>query len=230
VKRGPDLSWLKDWRVLALAGGCLIAGFLIGLLTFGAPWHLPPNWGDIPTWLLVIFGAIGGWAALNQLRILQQQFAGELQHSAKRDELLNRQLAEAQARAMYERRWQAEDIGVTRWQQRRVYVDNQSRRPISDITCQIVAKADLRTVAQPIKVTEVNASGGTIGFPCGRAQSSRYEKLRPERRCIFDFDESFTLGDEHIIVVWFTDDAGFRWQLDEYLHLTQSEDEGEYRP
>src|SRR5262249_1063884 len=75
VKR--DFFWLRDWRVLALAGGCLVAGFLAGLLIFGSPWHLPPNFGDIPTWLLVVLGAIGGWAALRQLRILQEQVRDE---------------------------------------------------------------------------------------------------------------------------------------------------------
>lgn len=49
--------------MLTLAGGCLFAGFLIGLLIFGAPWHLPPAWGDIPAWFLVVLTAIGGGAA-----------------------------------------------------------------------------------------------------------------------------------------------------------------------
>lgn len=68
------------------------------------------------------------------------------------------------------------------------------------------------------------------GRSYGEAQSSRYEKLRPERRCIFDFDETFTFGEEHVIIAWFTDDAGFRWQPDEYMHLAQPENESDYRP
>ena len=47
-------SWLKNWRVLTLCGGCLFAGFLLGMLIFGSPWHLPPAWGDIPTWITAI--------------------------------------------------------------------------------------------------------------------------------------------------------------------------------
>lgn len=39
------LSWLWDWRATAELG----VGFLLGLLIFGKPWHLPPAWGDIPT-------------------------------------------------------------------------------------------------------------------------------------------------------------------------------------
>jgi hypothetical protein len=44
------------WRPGTVAFGllCVLAGFLIGLLLFGSPWHLPPAWGDIPTWLTAI--------------------------------------------------------------------------------------------------------------------------------------------------------------------------------
>lgn len=51
MERERDVSWLKNWRVLVLCGGCLFAGFLVGMLIFGSPWYLPPAWGDIPTWI-----------------------------------------------------------------------------------------------------------------------------------------------------------------------------------
>jgi len=54
MERKRDLSWLKNWRVLTLSGICLFAGFLVGMLIFGSPWHLPPAWGDIPTWISAI--------------------------------------------------------------------------------------------------------------------------------------------------------------------------------
>jgi hypothetical protein len=54
MERKRDLSWLKDWRALILYGGCIFAGFLMGMLIFGSPWHLPPAWGDIPTWVTAI--------------------------------------------------------------------------------------------------------------------------------------------------------------------------------
>ena len=55
MERKRDFSWLKkNWLVLILCGGCLFAGFLVGLLTVGSPWHLPPTWGDIPTWITAI--------------------------------------------------------------------------------------------------------------------------------------------------------------------------------
>ena len=55
-----DFSWLKNWRVLTLCGGCLFAGFLVGMLIFGSPWHLPPAWGDISTWITATAGLLVG--------------------------------------------------------------------------------------------------------------------------------------------------------------------------
>jgi hypothetical protein len=72
VKRKRDLAWLKDLRVAGLAVTCLVAGFLIGMLVFGRPWHLPPAWGDIPTWLAATAASIAGWIALSQLRGQQE--------------------------------------------------------------------------------------------------------------------------------------------------------------
>ena len=43
-----------------------------------------------------------------------------------------------------------------------------------------------------------------------------------------DLDE--VRNPDQVLVTWFTDDAGFRWQLDEYLHLVQSDDETTYLP
>jgi hypothetical protein len=50
--RGPIASLLRSrsaWGVAAL-----LVGFAIGLLVSGKPWHLPPSWGDIPTWISAI--------------------------------------------------------------------------------------------------------------------------------------------------------------------------------
>jgi len=56
---------------------------------------------------------------------------------------------------------------------------------------------------------------------------SRYGTLPPGSPCKFTF--AATDGnDDHIVVAWFTDDAGFRWQLDEFQHLAETKDD-EYR-
>src|SRR5580658_359655 len=45
---------LEDWRVRSVAITAAVIGFLIGLVVFGAPWHLSPAWGDIPSWISAI--------------------------------------------------------------------------------------------------------------------------------------------------------------------------------
>ena len=54
MERKRDLFWLKDGRVLIFCGSCVFAGFLLGMLIFGSPCHLPPAWGDIPTWITAV--------------------------------------------------------------------------------------------------------------------------------------------------------------------------------
>lgn len=72
MKRKVAIAWLKHWPVIALALGCLIVGFILGTFIFWKPWHLPPNWGDIPTWLAVVIATAGGFTALLQLRSQQE--------------------------------------------------------------------------------------------------------------------------------------------------------------
>lgn len=54
----PDFASLKDNLVITVGTVCGVAGFLIAALIFGKPWHLPPAWGDIPTWIAAV-AAIG---------------------------------------------------------------------------------------------------------------------------------------------------------------------------
>ena len=56
-----------------------------------------------------------------------------------------------------------------------------------------------------------------------------YKPLRPGKCCRFTFD-GLSLDPGHTVVVWFTDDAGFRWQVDEYVHLVQADNETMHVP
>jgi hypothetical protein len=62
----PDFAWLKENRIIALAVVCGVVGFLAAMLIFGKPWHLPPAWGDLPTWIAAI-AAIGAGIIAYQL-------------------------------------------------------------------------------------------------------------------------------------------------------------------
>jgi hypothetical protein len=153
--------------------------------------------------------------------------------NVKRDELLDKQLAEAEARALTESRRQAEDIEVGRSTGGGL-VTNGSRRPITDITCAYMSTVDRGALALPEKCGVLSNFGGSGGRQMNILTESkpvsRFERLRPDRRSLFMFKEGLKLEPDFILVAWFTDDAGFRWQLDEYLHLARASDEDEYQP
>lgn len=235
MKRGRDLSWLKDWRFAGLAG--ILAGFLIGLLVFGEPWHLKPDWGDLPTWLLFAIALPG----LYQLRVFVMNNAEEARRNVKRDDLLDRQLTEAQLRADADRRKQAEDIELTYYEHNgSAYglIANNSRRPISDITCRVIRKLDGATLDSPdicgeVTVKEVSLASSPGGVPLptwnNEQPGSRYGTLRPTKKCRFTFSD-VTDGDPgKFIVAWFTDDAETRWHLDQFMHLADTKGD-EYKP
>lgn len=73
MKADPRYGWLKDARVITLTVASAVAGFLIAGLIFGKPWHLPPNWGDIPTWLATIAATTAGIVAYRVYRIEAQR-------------------------------------------------------------------------------------------------------------------------------------------------------------
>jgi hypothetical protein len=221
------LSWLWDWRTVV----GLVAGFLIGLAFFGKPWGLPPAWGDIPTWLLAVLAAVAAWVGLSQLRAIQQQIGEETKRNIKRDGLLDKQLDEADARAVTEQRRQAEDIEVHRPSATFGIIENNSRRPLGGITCKVVSRQDRRILAVPSKIGTAypGFTAGTWTMGPDTKPGSWVDVLRPAVRCGFGFD-GLTDDPDQVLVTWFTDDAGFRWQLDEYLHLVQAGDNDEYKP
>jgi hypothetical protein len=226
VEHGPVIPWFKDRRLVAIAGaGCFIAGFLLALVIFGAPWHLPPDWGDIPTWILAIFAIVAGGVGYGQLRLLKRQVDEDRRLNVKRDELFDRQLAA-------ELRKQAEDVEVT-WVPQGGgvigVVENNSRRPVSSIACKIVSSVDRQVLKLPTESGERSAARTVELFAPDMKPLQVFGLLRPQSGCIFVFANVAREPDQ-VVVAWFTDDAGFRWQLDEYRHLVPAAEEDEYLP
>jgi hypothetical protein len=97
MERNQDSSWLKNPLILALCGGCIFAGFLLGMLIFGSPWHLPPAWGDIPTWItgIATVGLLAGAivTAIYAIRAFRAQ-AREISDQAEMLKVQSDQLAE----------------------------------------------------------------------------------------------------------------------------------------
>jgi hypothetical protein len=231
VDRETRFSWLKDLRVRGAIVAGVLAGFILGLLIFGEPWHLSPNFGDVPTWMLTILAAIAGWVGLDQLRILREQIAEDADRNEKRDQLLDRQLAEAEARSNSYRRMQAEEVKVLlRWDNQvpSVHVFNGSPRPITDITSKLVTKSTGQPAGDPdwaVITVQIN-SGEYVPAP-GPNPQQRIDELAPGEKGVFRLGSPRDQG--QILVAWFTDDAGFRWLLDELQHLAPTTGD-EYKP
>lgn len=88
-----DPPLLKDWRVVVFSSCCALGGFLVALLIFGSPWHLPPAWGDIPTWLTavgtILVAVVAIWIAFwtdkqAAARIAEERARGDAQLAAER--------------------------------------------------------------------------------------------------------------------------------------------------
>lgn len=221
---------LRDKRIQGADGG-VVVGFLIGLLIFGKPWHLPPAWGDIPTWLLVVLAAAASWVGFAQLSALRQQMAEEALRNVQRDKLMDKQLEEAERREESDRRRLVDDVNVL-FNGRTGDVVNETKRPLTDITCKVMSKVDRHVLATPnwcgaAARVPSGPPGGTWVYRPGPDPACRFETLRPGARCGFIFKDLNPEPDQ-VLVAWFTDDAGFRWQLDQYLHLVRSDDESEY--
>ena len=141
---------------------------------------------------------------------------------------MDKQLAEAETRAVSDRRRLVEDVDVL-FTGKTGYVENNSRRPLNDITCKVMSKVDRHSMATADGCGVVDRGPGGWTFLPGVKSVSRFVTLRPKSRCGFTFND-LPPDPNEVLVAWFTDDAGFRWQLDQYLHLVQSDDENEYVP
>jgi hypothetical protein len=143
--------------------------------------------------------------------------------------LLDKQLAEAERRAVSERRQLVDAVEVKFDGRRTGRVVNNSRRPINDVTSKVMSKFDRHSLATPVACGELTWDSHAWRYLPEAKPDSRLETLRPEAICGFSFD-ALPDGPEKVLVAWFTDDDGFRWQLDEYQHLTESSDENVYLP
>jgi hypothetical protein len=241
VKRasGVIASWFSQGRWLAAIIG-LAGGILIGLLLFGEIWRLQPNWGDLPTWLLFGVGLVGGVIGLLQFRTFVREQGAEARRNEKRDELMDRQLGEAERWAKADLRRQAEDVEV-RWLRTKAgaagiiatgIVTNKSKRPISRISCRVVSKVDGALLKLPDECgfMPFMQEDAFIAVMVDTKPLQEFEVLGPKVSCGFAF-KGYPPEPDQVFVAWFTDDAGNRWQLDENLHLVEANDgdESEYR-
>jgi hypothetical protein len=213
----------RDWHESGVAIICLIAGFAVAMLIFGWPFNLPPAWGDIPTWILALGAVFGGAVALTQLHDLRKQIQAESALNDKRDLLMDKQL---------ESLLRSQALNVTvHFNYAQLQVTNNSTHQIGDITAQVMSRSKRRPIAA---ATSSGVSPMDVLVVQEMKPIARQESVRPHAMATFQFEGRVrnpqVPGDQdEVFVAWFTDDTGFRWQLDEFQHLVQSDDESVYK-
>jgi hypothetical protein len=188
MERQSVTSRFKDGRVIAVFIGCLFAGFLIGMLIFSPPWHLPLAWGDIPTWItgiatavLAVFAIVTVWYA-RQAFLKQSQ---EVSDQAAMLQLQSEQLAEQRKI----NKLQAEDLGESL--KERARLRELAEREQAD-------KVGLRMSSGPFpnySLADVAGFDVRIGEPVHMAVVSN-ESRRPIRNvvCKYGYDTAVIVG------------------------------------
>jgi hypothetical protein len=152
----------------------------------------------------------------------------EAVRNVRRDELVARQLAEAEDREKSWRRRLAEEVAVLSTSGLGQVVNN-SQRPITDITCKVMSEIDRHTLRLAKKSGDL-IPFELVGGPMPMPDTKDYDRVTVVRggsSCGFTF-EIDRWDPDMVLVIWFTDDEGHRWQLDQYGHLVESPDESEY--
>jgi hypothetical protein len=134
------VRWHNSWRPEILAFGllCALVGFVIGLLIFGAPWHLPPAWGDIPTWLTAAFTGLLAVFAIITAHYAREAFrqqsveVSKLLEERKR-EAAERRRAQASMVFVWHVRSTIQQIGQPAVDRVTMHLRNTSDQPIYDV-------------------------------------------------------------------------------------------------
>lgn len=205
----------------------------MSLLIFRWPGNLRPAWGDLATWLLVVLAAAAGWIGFDQLAILRAQITEEAGRNKKRDELMDRQIAEAEQRSLTYERQQAEAVDIkpsssmaridgsdppTSHRVHGAEVSNESRRPIRNVACRIEpGPGDTLQAADKVGLFDEFADGRRAFL--APWQGSHVSLLRAGKTAGFVFATDMKKHPKARLTVRLTDDAGLHWQIDPDLHL-----------
>jgi hypothetical protein len=197
------------------------------------PAHSNINWGDFPTWLAVFVAAVGGTAALIQLRQQSNVLKGEVERNKRRDELIDGQLHELRERAQDRARNQAEGIKIDLEGlpdgPYKVKIRNLSDRPVTDVVAGIIVEPYDGGDTQTWWAFEWHTIGSRAqlgGDLPERTGGSTIPVLKPEDMAQSTLNGS---GKNPLLVARFNDDAGRRWKLDHHMHLEPAPDDG-WRP
>ncbi|MGW3572232.1 hypothetical protein ACWDSL_51725 [Streptomyces sp. NPDC000941] len=186
------------------------------------------DWGDAPTWIAGVFAAAAAYYARGTLRSQQKQIREQREFIAEQSATLALERAELSA-AAEERKWaQARQVRMRIWTARRVQrtwvraregyerwdveVENGSSEPVRAVKVRFGASY---TASEAYDLAHEDLpGGGRLGAPV--------PLIGPGRTFLFvspNWPE--TTVDNNRPHVYFTDDAGLRWHLNEHGQLTE---------
>jgi hypothetical protein len=189
-------------------------------------------WGDVPTWLAVAGGVVGGVAALRQFSLQREQLRDQQQVIAAQARLLERQQAiqvevivqtinGAAAGVLPAESAQSVHMAV---------VTNNSSRPIRNLACRMTP--DGLTPAPATVVGELRdwqiASQATAETLVLRERADHWRIVPPGHRCGFVFPFDTDTYPNVVTEARFADDAGVDWEIDHDLRLVRLEPREEW--
>jgi hypothetical protein len=204
------------------------------------------NWGDVPTWAAVVVGAVGGTAALIQLRQQGNVLKGEIERNKRRDELLDGQLRDLERRALLFERQQANYVlvEIESWSASLFGIQPPGPNGLAFVA--VVTNHSDRPIRQVAARLEVTGETPQTATRLGRWVEARDLFGRNDMRfntftdgwCIdviradasggFGFPRAAQDELDGQVMVRFTDDAGLHWQLDQDMRLVKLDDRDDW--
>jgi hypothetical protein len=203
-------------------------------LPYGPYALIVTNWGDVPTWLLVFVGTVGGGAALRQLGLQRRQLG--LQQEQLAADTLVREREQANMVEMQVRPVDGGTANVLPPDDHRqvlmAEVFNGSKRPIRAVTAMAVEEGKLPrpdpVLVAPDRygVVMTYGLGPNFGEGTTKADHIAWVDHGPVNHLLTAGDKTtfvWSLGPEDQrrlpIAARFTDDAGLFWELTPDLRL-----------
>lgn len=183
------------------------------------------NWGDVPTWLAVGGASVGGYAALRQLRDQRAEFTRQV-----------RQLERQQANQVDLSRIPISDVTIPANPQlvqpagAVMVIENKSNRPIRDVRCHLQGTDFSTYVGQVVRgadyfgelvPAEDHRGGHKAGGPyfIHPLPGEVLPLARSGARYGFVFGLARAAEPDAPYYIYFLDDSGLSWMIDQDLHL-----------
>jgi hypothetical protein len=163
------------------------------------------NWGDVPTWVAGTFAAAAAFYTRGMLQSQRQQIDEQRRFIAEQSANLSLERQALQAQADERKFAHARQIEAERWQNV-LRVRNLSDSPITDVDVKFGDRPAVKAhQVVPAGIGNHELYSGDFEIPV--------ELIGPGR--LYAFVDSVDRRTEDAAVLFFTDEDGTQWQLDE---------------